>query len=120
MKAQESDSGEILKTTTLKFLFINIYANYVLQCTVHSFSDAEKEAFCEHINKCLSNDPYVKYLLPLDGTSMDLFKKFGNGLLLCRLIGATRVDAVDYKLLNTKPEMNIYQKTGTVMVIEFS
>eukprot|EP01036_Dinobryon_divergens_P024051 gene24055-32465_t len=50
-------------------------------------------------------------LLPLDGTTMDLFQKSNNGLLLCRLIGATRVDAIDDKLLNTKPGMNVYQKT---------
>ena len=91
--------------------------NFITILTVHSYSDSEKEAFCEHINMCLSNDPIVKSLLPLDGTSMDLFQKSNNGLLLCRLIGATRVDAVDDKLLNTKPVLNVYQKTGEYLML---
>lgn len=78
----------------------------------HSFSDSEKQAFSEHINICLSHDPLVKDLLPLDINSMDLFEKSNNGLILCKLINVAVVDSIDERALNTKPDMNIYQKSG--------
>jgi len=77
----------------------------------HSFSDSEKQAFSEHINICLSHDPLVKDLLPLDVNSMDLFEKSSNGLILCKLINVAVVDSIDERALNVKPDMNIYQKS---------
>lgn len=80
---------------------------------IHTFSDSEKQAFSEHINMCLSHDPLVKDLLPLDVNSMDLFEKSSNGLILCKLINVAVVDSIDERALNTKPDMNVYQKSGS-------
>eukprot|EP01039_Chlorochromonas_danica_P011620 gene11620-13028_t len=77
----------------------------------HSFSENEKEAFSEHINICLSNDPVLRRHLPLDPSSMELFSKTQDGLIICKLINLASPYAIDERAMNTKEEMNIYQKT---------
>ncbi|RYY78133.1 hypothetical protein EON63_17980 [archaeon] len=56
----------------------------------HSFSEDEKEAFSEHINICLSSDPDLARLLPMNPSSMDLFSKTQDGMILCKLINLVR------------------------------
>lgn len=77
----------------------------------HTFSEEEKQAFSEHINICLGNDPDLKFLLPLDPNSMDLFEKTTNGMILCKLINLANHDAIDDRAINKKENMNVYQKT---------
>lgn len=77
----------------------------------HTFSDDEKEAFTEHINICLSHDPVLNRYLPMNPTSMDLFEKTRDGLILCKLINLAQHDAIDERAINTKDNMNVYQKT---------
>lgn len=43
--------------------------------SAHTFSEEEKEAFSEHINYCLHDDPVLARHLPLNPSSMDLFEK---------------------------------------------
>ena len=43
-------------------------------------------AFARHLNHNLLGDPYLKHLLPLDSEGTDLFPKFRDGVLLCRLV----------------------------------
>jgi hypothetical protein len=54
----------------------------------------------------------VQHLLPLDPNSRDLFEKSSDGLILCKLINVAVVDSIDERALNTKADMNIYQKSG--------
>jgi plastin-1 len=77
----------------------------------HTFSEEEKEAFSEHINHCLSEDPHLQHLLPLDSMSMDLFDKSTNGLIMCKLINLAQYDAIDERAMNKQLNMNVYQKT---------
>jgi plastin-1 len=77
----------------------------------HTFSEEEKEAFSEHINTCLSEDPMLKRHLPLDSSTMDLFDKSGDGLIMCKLINLAQRDAIDERAMNTKDVLNVYQKT---------
>lgn len=78
----------------------------------HSFSEEEKEAFSEHINMCLSEDPHLKgRLLPLDSSSMDLFEKSHDGIMLCKLINLAQYDAIDERAMNLGTTLNVYQKT---------
>mmetsp|Transcript_28458 Transcript_28458/g.91100 ORF Transcript_28458/g.91100 Transcript_28458/m.91100 type:complete len:631 (-) Transcript_28458:388-2280(-) len=77
----------------------------------HSFSEEEKIAFTEHVNKCLGDDPVMGPRLPLDPNSMDLFAGCGDGLLLCKLINMAVPDTVDERALNKRDNMNVYQKT---------
>ena len=78
--------------------------------TVKSFSDEEKVAFSEHINICLAGERHVQHLLPIDPSNDDLFTKFADGLLLCKLINAAKYDAIDERAINTDPNMNNYKK----------
>lgn len=77
----------------------------------HSFSEEEKEAFSEHINHCLSGDPDLARLLPLDSSSMDLFDKSSDGLLMCKLINLAQYDAIDERAMNKAANMNVYKMT---------
>lgn len=77
----------------------------------HSFSEDEKEAFSEHINICLGRDPVLARHLPLDPTSMELFTKTQDGLILCKLINLASHEAIDERTMNVKDTLNIYQKT---------
>lgn len=49
--------------------------------------------------------------MPLDIDSMDLFEKSHDGLILCKLINLASHDAIDERAINTKEDMNVYQKT---------
>lgn len=77
----------------------------------HTFSDEEKQAFSEHINFCLSSDPALSKILPLNVDSMDLFEKSNDGLILCKLINLASSDSIDERAMNIKENMNVYQKT---------
>ena len=90
---------------------MNETAQLERQGSFHTFSEEEKEAFSEHINFCLSSDSDLSRHLPLDGSTMDLFEKSGDGMILCKLINLAQYDAIDERSINKKEDMNIYQKT---------
>lgn len=78
----------------------------------HSFSEEETQAFSEHINFCLGHDSLLAgRILPLVPESMDLFTKCNDGLILCKLINLASHDAIDERAMNTKDNLNVYQKT---------
>lgn len=77
----------------------------------HTFSEEEKQAFSEHLNICLAGDPDLAQHLPLDADSMDLFVKCHDGLLMCKLINLAVPDSIDPRAMNTRVNMNVYQKT---------
>lgn len=77
----------------------------------HAFSEEETQAFSQHINNLLGKDPLLSRHLPLDPMSMDLFTKCNDGLIMCKLINMASRDAIDERAINTKENMNIYQKT---------
>eukprot|EP01031_Cornospumella_fuschlensis_P026248 gene26248-31707_t len=77
----------------------------------HSFSEEEKEAFSEHINICLSGDPDLARHLPMNPSSMELFSKTQDGIILCKLINLASYDAIDERTINKRENMNVYQKT---------
>ena len=75
----------------------------------HSYSDAEKVAFSEHINRILATDERLTDRLPLDPHTQALFQAVGDGLLLCKLINKAQPDTVDERVLNLQPKLNVYQ-----------
>jgi len=77
----------------------------------HTFSEEEKVAFSTHINQCLGADPVLARHLPIDASSMELFSKCGDGLILCKLINLAVNDTIDDRAINKKDSMNVYQKT---------
>lgn len=48
----------------------------------HAYTQEEKEAFVEHINSTLGDDPDIKHLMPIDKQSEELFEKVKDGVLL--------------------------------------
>uniref|UniRef100_A0A4W4ENM5 Lymphocyte cytosolic plastin 1 n=1 Tax=Electrophorus electricus TaxID=8005 RepID=A0A4W4ENM5_ELEEL len=51
--------------------------------TQHSYSEEEKVAFVNWINKALEKDQDCKHILPMDPSSDDLFTAMGDGIILC-------------------------------------
>uniref|UniRef100_A0A674E906 Lymphocyte cytosolic protein 1 (L-plastin) n=1 Tax=Salmo trutta TaxID=8032 RepID=A0A674E906_SALTR len=53
--------------------------------TQHSYSEEEKVAFVNWVNKALEKDPDCKHVLPMDPTTNDLFTAVGDGISMCNL-----------------------------------
>ena len=50
--------------------------------TQHSYSEEEKVAFVNWINKALQDDPDCKHILPMNPSDASLFKSLADGILL--------------------------------------
>uniref|UniRef100_A0A8C1UHJ6 Plastin 1 (I isoform) n=1 Tax=Cyprinus carpio TaxID=7962 RepID=A0A8C1UHJ6_CYPCA len=70
--------------------------------TQHSYSDEEKVAFVNWINKALADDPDCKHLIPMDPETDSLFKSVKDGILLCKMINLSQSDTIDERVINTK------------------
>ncbi|XP_006637877.1 plastin-1 [Lepisosteus oculatus] len=70
--------------------------------TQHSYSDEEKVAFVNWINKALADDPDCKHLLPMAPENESLFKSVRDGILLCKMINFSQPDTIDERVINMK------------------
>ncbi|XP_018608868.1 plastin-1 [Scleropages formosus] len=70
--------------------------------TQHSYSDEEKVAFVNWINKALANDADCGHLLPMDPENESLFKSVKDGILLCKMINLSQSDTIDERVINKK------------------
>uniref|UniRef100_G3T2F5 Plastin 1 n=1 Tax=Loxodonta africana TaxID=9785 RepID=G3T2F5_LOXAF len=70
--------------------------------TQHSYSEEEKVAFVNWINKALENDPDCKHLIPMDPNDNSLFKSLADGILLCKMINLSEPDTIDERAINKK------------------
>ncbi|XP_028251223.1 plastin-1 [Parambassis ranga] len=70
--------------------------------TQHSYSDEEKVAFVNWINKTLAKDPDCQHLLPMNPDDDSLFKSVRDGILLCKMINRSQPDTIDERVINTK------------------
>lgn len=70
--------------------------------TQHSYSDEEKVAFVNWVNKALANDPDCKHLIPMDPGTDSLFKSVKDGILLCKMINLSQPDTIDERVINKK------------------
>lgn len=78
----------------------------------HSYSEEEKVAFSDHINRILGADEFLKDRLPLNPQGMDLFTALRDGILLSKLINKAVSDTVDERALNFpkgEKELSVYQ-----------
>ena len=75
----------------------------------HTYSEEEKIAFGDHINRTLKSDDRLSDRLPLNVTSDALFQAVGDGILLCKLINKAVPDTVDERALNMGKTLNVYQ-----------
>ncbi|EPY76759.1 plastin-1 [Camelus ferus] len=70
--------------------------------TQHSYSEEEKVAFVNWINKALENDPDCKHLIPMNPNDGSLFKSLADGILLCKMINLSEPDTIDERAINKK------------------
>uniref|UniRef100_UPI0037E9643E plastin-1-like isoform X2 n=1 Tax=Semicossyphus pulcher TaxID=241346 RepID=UPI0037E9643E len=70
--------------------------------TQHSYSDEEKVAFVNWINKALAKDPDCQHLLPMNPDDGSLFASVRDGILLCKMINLSQSDTIDERVINTK------------------
>uniref|UniRef100_A0A8C3AS67 Lymphocyte cytosolic protein 1 (L-plastin) n=1 Tax=Cyclopterus lumpus TaxID=8103 RepID=A0A8C3AS67_CYCLU len=70
--------------------------------TQHSYSEEEKVAFVNWINKALEKDADCKHVLPMDPNSDDLFTAMGDGIVLCKMINLSVPDTIDERTINKK------------------
>ncbi|KAG9348878.1 hypothetical protein JZ751_029195 [Albula glossodonta] len=70
--------------------------------TQHSYSEEEKVAFVNWINKALENDPDCKHVLPMDPNTDNLFSAVGDGIVLCKMINLSVPDTIDERTINKK------------------
>uniref|UniRef100_A0A8B9GSZ0 PLSI protein n=1 Tax=Amazona collaria TaxID=241587 RepID=A0A8B9GSZ0_9PSIT len=70
--------------------------------TQHSYSEEEKVAFVNWINKALQDDPDCKHLLPMNPSDASLFKSLADGILLCKMINFSQPDTIDERAINKK------------------
>ncbi|NWX82053.1 PLSI protein, partial [Nothoprocta pentlandii] len=70
--------------------------------TQHSYSEEEKVAFVNWINKALQDDPDCKHILPMDPSDGSLFKSLADGILLCKMINFSQPDTIDERAINKK------------------
>ncbi|KAM4771997.1 plastin-1 [Rhinophrynus dorsalis] len=70
------------------------------QGTQHSYSEEEKVAFVNWINKALQDDPDCSHLLPMDPSNNSLFTSLRDGILLCKMINLSQPDTIDERAIN--------------------
>ncbi|KAL7380530.1 hypothetical protein ABVT39_019349 [Epinephelus coioides] len=70
--------------------------------TQHSYSDEEKVAFVNWINKALAKDPDCQHLLPMNPNDESLFASVRDGILLCKMINLSQPNTIDERVINTK------------------
>ncbi|XP_041076090.1 plastin-3 isoform X3 [Polyodon spathula] len=70
--------------------------------TQHSFSEEERYAFVNWINKALENDPDCKHVLPMNPNTNSMFKAVGDGIVLCKMVNLSVADTIDERAINKK------------------
>ncbi|KAB0396822.1 hypothetical protein E2I00_017985, partial [Balaenoptera physalus] len=70
--------------------------------TQHSYSEEEKVAFVNWVNKALENDADCKHLIPMNPNDGSLFKSLADGILLCKMINLSEPDTIDERAINKK------------------
>ncbi|XP_040281380.1 plastin-2 [Bufo bufo] len=70
--------------------------------TQHSYSEEEKYAFVNWINKALEKDPDCKHVISMNPDTDDLFNAVGDGIVLCKMINLSVPDTIDERAINKK------------------
>jgi len=68
----------------------------------HSYAEEEKESFVGHINSCLAHDDHVSDKIPIDSSTMELFEKCSDGVVLCKLINDAVPETIDERVINIR------------------
>ncbi|XP_039992712.1 plastin-1-like [Xiphias gladius] len=85
--------------------------------TQHSYSDEEKVAFVNWINKALAKDPDCQHLLPMSPGDESLFTSVCDGILLCKMINLSQPDTIDERVINTKKLTTFKMRENLVLAL---
>ncbi|XP_037343309.1 plastin-1-like [Pungitius pungitius] len=85
--------------------------------TQHSYSDEEKVAFVNWINKALAKDPDCQHLLPMNPDDESLFTSVRDGILLCKMINHSQPDTIDERVINTKKHATFKMTENLVLAL---
>lgn len=75
----------------------------------HSYLVEEKICFTKLINYILEKDTDVAGVIPINPDNDDVFHALEDGLVLSKLINAANDGTIDWRALNTKKNLNVYQ-----------
>ena len=56
----------------------------------------------------MKGDEDVKEVVPINPDNDDLFHTMEDGIVLCKLIKLCQEDAIDFRAVNNKKNMNVY------------
>ncbi|KAL6105378.1 uncharacterized protein ACO6RY_06923 [Pungitius sinensis] len=85
--------------------------------TQHSYSDEEKVAFVNWINKALAKDTDCQHLLPMNPDDESLFTSVRDGILLCKMINHSQPDTIDERVINTKKHATFKMTENLVLAL---
>lgn len=85
--------------------------------TQHSYSDEEKVAFVNWINKALAKDPDCQHLLPMNPDDGSLFASVHDGILLCKMINLSQPDTIDERVINKKKLTTFKMRENLVLAL---
>ncbi|KAM4625276.1 plastin-1 [Polymixia lowei] len=85
--------------------------------TQHSYSDEEKVAFVNWINKALAKDQDCGHLLPMNPANDSLFTSVRDGILLCKMINLSQPDTIDERVINTKKRTTFTMTENLVLAL---
>ncbi|XP_069008748.1 plastin-1-like [Embiotoca jacksoni] len=85
--------------------------------TQHSYSDEEKVAFVNWINKALAKDPDCEHLLPMNPDDRSLFTSVLDGVLLCKMINLSQPDTIDERVINTKKLTTFRMRENLILAL---
>ena len=74
------------------------------------YSEEERAAYVKVINLALGEDEVCKKYLPIDPNSDEVFTRFKNGVLLCKLINRIQEGTIDDRAINIKDNMNVFNE----------
>ncbi|ESQ36991.1 hypothetical protein EUTSA_v10003006mg, partial [Eutrema salsugineum] len=77
----------------------------------HTINESEKASYVSHINNYLREDPLLKSYLPINPATDALFDLVKDGVLLCKLINIAAPGTIDERAINTKKELNPWERT---------
>ncbi|KAM6960803.1 plastin-1 [Aplochiton taeniatus] len=85
--------------------------------TQHSYSDEEKVAFVNWINKALAKDSDCSHLVPMNPENDSLFTSVRDGILLCKMINISQPDTIDERVINTKKRTTFTMSENLVLAL---
>lgn len=79
-----------------------------------SYAQEEVTGFVNHINSCLADDEDLQQILPINPDNDDLFKKLGDGLLLCKMVNLAQADTIDERVIVKGKKLNTYSAAQNI------